>query len=92
MRYYHTCDDGHLVLEYGFRDCDDVRLGECVARGVWLRERPERVHESECVLEVDLPADVVVQFEATIDDFRDGRIFLVPASIANRSAIVNLVS
>jgi hypothetical protein len=92
MRYYHTCENGRLILECGFRDCEDVRIGDRVARGVWLCERPEPVGANECVLEVELPADVVGQFEAATEDFRDGRIFLVPASIANRSAIVNLVS
>jgi hypothetical protein len=44
------------------------------------------------VLEVELPADVVAPFEAATEDLCSGRIFLVPASVANRARIVYLVS
>jgi hypothetical protein len=91
MRYYHTCDDGPQILEYGFRDSEDVQVGDRVARGVWLSDHPEPVGTHESVLEVELPADVVARFETATEDLRHGRIFLLPASIANRSGIVNLV-
>jgi hypothetical protein len=93
MRLYYTCDDGPGIFEYGFRDGEDVQLGDGVVRGVWLRDHPELVLcANESVLEVELPADVVAPFEAATEDLCSGRIFLVPASVANRARIVYLVS
>ena len=93
MRYYHTCDDAPQILQYGFRDSDDVQVGDRVARGVRLCDHREpALCRNESVLEVELPADVVARFATATEDLRDGRIFLVPASIANRSGIVNLAS
>lgn len=93
MRYYHTCDAGLQILESGFRDGEDIQIGDRVARGVWLSDRLAAVLcATEAVLELELPADVVTRFEAATEDPREGRRFLVPASVANRARVVNLVS
>jgi hypothetical protein len=93
MRFYHTCDDGPGILECGFRDGEDVQLGDRVARGVWLRDLPELMQcANESVLQLELPAEVVAPFETVTDGECGGRIFLVPASVVNRARIVHLVS
>jgi hypothetical protein len=93
MRYFHTCDDGPRIVECGFRDSDDVQVGDRVARGVLLCDRVEpALSANESVVEVDLPAEIAARFAVATEDLRDGHILLVPASIANRYRIVNFVS
>jgi hypothetical protein len=87
VRLYHVSDDTRTILERGFQDGPGFYRDGKMHRGVWLFDRPieageDRPADSRTVV-VDVPDDLALRHE-WLDEPREYRQFLIPASVVNR--------
>lgn len=89
--YHATASDETLnsILEDGFADKAGTYLTSKVAEGVWLSDQPLSGGEggltgSEPLLRLEIPEDVIREYEWVNDPWMGYREWLVPAAVVNR--------
>jgi hypothetical protein len=92
MRLYHGTDEdaAAAITTAGFRNSAlepfQVALG--MAPGVWLASVP--MHNSGATLAVDMPDDVLEDYELIEDPPSSFRVWVVPAEVLNRYPVAEV--
>jgi hypothetical protein len=91
MLYHRTTSAAarHIQRE-GFRDTEGYFLTDHIHRGVWMSDTPDHNEGAagyDVLFAIDVPADVLAQWEAEYEWVEEGkpyREFLVPAAVVNQ--------
>jgi hypothetical protein len=86
MRLYHRTPAGDAILANGFRDATGHYMTGEFWTGVWVADRPLDENEGasgDDLLAVDIPEEIVVQWEWVQEVSFGYREFLIPADVLN---------
>ncbi len=90
MKLYHRTPAGHAILADGFRDGHGHYMTANVYEGVWLSDVTLGADDGapgDDLLVVEIPEEVVAEYEWVDERGGPYREFLVPAEVVNKYAV-----
>lgn len=88
MQVFHSTNAADAILLNGFRDSIGTYLTSREFSGVWVADRPldgnEGVSGHDVVLCLEIPEELISQYEWDEGEVKGYREFLVPAELLNR--------